>query len=132
MPSHSELLPEGKPSIQTYYGAVLIKEGAFSLLYRIARAGKYFIRKYRWISSKASNKIPDRRYTNVETFQKAIRRRNHPIFAAISAIIITIICFTGVSFGKKFHELKEFLQQEIAKKEFRDSGHDFGFGDYID
>ena len=45
MQSESEFLPIGKQAGETYYDPILIKEGKVNRLYRVSRAGKYFIVK---------------------------------------------------------------------------------------
>lgn len=73
------------------------------------------------ISTKASRMNASDRYTDVESLQKAIKRRHYPLLTASAAIILTLLALVGISLGKKVVDLKEFKDRENAKAMFCDS-----------
>ena len=73
------------------------------------------------ISSKASRMNASDRYADVESLQKAIKRRHYPLLTAFAAIILTLLASVGISLGKKVVDLKEFKDRENAKAMFCDS-----------
>lgn len=80
-----------------------------------------FGKRFRRISSKACRTEASERYDNAEALQKAIRRRLYPVIAISILTILTILIGTGVSFNRKYRELKEYKAREIAEKIFCDS-----------
>ena len=80
-----------------------------------------FGRRLGRISSKACRTEASERYDNAEALQKAIRRRHYPVIAISILTILTILIGTGVSFNRKYRELKEYKAREIAEKVFCDS-----------
>ena len=80
-----------------------------------------FGRRLGRISSKACHTEASERYDNAEALQKAIRRRHYPVIAISILTILTILIGTGVSFNRKYRELKEYKAREIAEKVFCDS-----------
>lgn len=80
-----------------------------------------FGRRLGRISSKACRTEASERYDNAEALQKAIRRRHYPVIAISILTILTILIGTGVSFNRKYRELKEYKAREIAEKIFCDS-----------
>ena len=80
-----------------------------------------FGRRLGRISSKACHTEASERYDNAEALQKAIRRRHYPVIAISILTILTILIGTGVSFNRKYRELKEYKAREIAEKIFCDS-----------
>ena len=73
------------------------------------------------ISSKACRTEASERHDNAEALQKAIKRRHYPVIAISILTILTILIGTGVSFNRKYRELKEYKAREIAVKIFCDS-----------
>ena len=80
-----------------------------------------FGRRLGRISSKACHTEASERYDNAEALQKAIRRRHYTVIAISILTILTILIGTGVSFNRKYRELKEYKAREIAEKIFCDS-----------
>lgn len=80
-----------------------------------------FGKRFGRISSKACRTEASERYDNAEALQKAIRRRHYPVIAISILTILTILIGTGVSFNRKYRELKEYKAREIAEKIFCDS-----------
>ena len=80
-----------------------------------------FGRRLGRISSKACRTEASERHDNAEALQKAIRRRHYPVIAISILTILTILIGTGVSFNRKYRELKEYKAREIAEKIFCDS-----------
>ena len=80
-----------------------------------------FGRRFGRISSKACRTEASERYGNAEALQKAIKRRHYPVIAISILTILTILIGTGVSFNRKYRELKEYKAREIAEKIFCDS-----------
>ena len=80
-----------------------------------------FGRRLGRISSKACRTEASERHDNAEALQKAIKRRHYPVIAISILTILTILIGTGVSFNRKYRELKEYKAREIAEKIFCDS-----------
>ena len=80
-----------------------------------------FGKRFGRISSKACRTEASKRYDNTEALQKAIKRRHYPVIAISILTILTILIGTGVSFNRKYRELKEYKAREIAVKIFCDS-----------
>ena len=80
-----------------------------------------FGRRLGRISSKACRTEASGRYDNAEALQKAIRRRHYPVIVLTILSILTILIGTGVSFNRKYQELKEYKAREDAENIFCDS-----------